>query len=76
MEADLFEHMFQANVRNRKGRVVGTRPVTATGGHWHRTVAYTVGAARAGTFEVVDFSEQDGSLTCIAQVRVALEPGP
>ena len=30
-ENDLFEHMFQANVRNRKGRVVGTRPVTATG---------------------------------------------
>jgi hypothetical protein len=30
----------------------------------------------AGTFEAVDFSEQDGSLTCIAQVRVALEPAP
>jgi Immunoglobulin-like domain of bacterial spore germination len=75
-ETDLFEHMFQANVRNRRGRVVGTRPVTATGGHWHRTVPYTVGSAQAGTFEVVDFSEQDGSLSCIAQVRVALEPGP
>jgi Immunoglobulin-like domain of bacterial spore germination len=76
MESDLFEHMFQANVRNRKGRVVGTRPVTATGGHWHRTVQYDVAASQAGTFEAVDFSEQDGSLACIAQVRVALEPAP
>jgi hypothetical protein len=25
-ETDLFEHMFQANVRNRKGRVVGRVP--------------------------------------------------
>ena len=73
-ENDLFEHMFQANVRNRKGRVVGTRPVTATGGHWHRTVQYDVSASHPGTFEAVDFSEQDGSLTCIAQVRVALAP--
>lgn len=75
-ETDLFEHMFQANVRNRKGRVVGTRPVTATGGHWHRTVQYNVAASHPGTFEVVDFSEQDGSLSCIAQIRVALEPAP
>jgi len=75
-ENDLFEHMFQANVRNRKGRVVGTRPVTAAGGHWHRTVRYGVGSSQAGTFEVVDFSEQDGSLFCIAQIRVALAPGP
>jgi len=75
-ETDLFEHMFQADVRNRKGRVVGTRPVTATGGHWHRRVPFTVAASQPGTFEAVDFSEQDGSLTCIAQVRVALEPAP
>jgi hypothetical protein len=68
--------MFQANVRNRKGRVVGTRPVTAAGGHWHRPVRYGVGSSQAGTFEAVDFSEQDGSLSCIAQIRVALAPGP
>ena len=73
-ETDLFEHMFQADVRNKKGRVVGTRPVTATGGHWHRRVPYTVGSSQPGTFEVVDFSEQDGSLSCIAQVRVPLTP--
>jgi hypothetical protein len=75
-ENDLFEHMFQANVRNQKRRVVGTRPVTATSGHWYRTVPYDVGGAQPGTFEAVDLSEQDGSLVCIAQVRVALEPGP
>jgi hypothetical protein len=75
-ETDLFEHMFQADVRNANGRIVGTRSVTATSGHWHRTVHYDVGGAQAGTFEVVDFSEQDGSLSCIAQVRVALAPAP
>jgi hypothetical protein len=75
-ENNLFEHMFQANVRNRRGRVVGTRPVSANGGHWHRHVSFGVGAPQAGTFEVVDLSEHDGSLACIAQVRVALEPAP
>ena len=75
-ESDLFEHMFQADVRNEKGRVVGLRPVTASGGHWHRTVPYTVSASQRGTFEVVDFSEQDGSLSCIAQIRVPLAPAP
>ncbi len=75
-ETDIFEHMFQADVRNAKGRVVGTRPVTASAGHWHRTVRYDVGRSQPGTFEVVDFSEQDGSLSCIAQVRVALAPAP
>ena len=33
-ETDLFEHMFQAIVRNRNERIVGTRPVTATAGQW------------------------------------------
>ena len=51
-ENDLFEHMFQVNVRNQKGRVVGTRPVTASGGHWHRTVQFDIGVAQKGTVEV------------------------
>ena len=75
-ENDLFEHMFQMNVRNQKGRVVGTRPVTASAGHWHRTVPFDIGVAQKGTVEVVDFSEQDGSLICIAQLRATLAPGP
>jgi hypothetical protein len=75
-ENDLFEHMFQMNVRNQKGRVVGTRPVTASAGHWHRTVPFDIGVAQEGTVEVVDFSEQDGSLFCIAQLRATLTPVP
>ena len=75
-ENDLFEHMFQMNVRNQKGRVVGTRPVTASAGHWHRTVPFDIGVAQKGTVEGVDFSEQDGSLTCIAQLRATLTPAP
>jgi hypothetical protein len=45
-ENDLFEHMFQMNVRNQKGRVVGTRPVTASAGHWHRRCRSTSGSRR------------------------------
>jgi hypothetical protein len=75
-ENDLFEHMFQMNVRNKKGRVVGTRPVTASAGHWHRNVPFDIGVAQKGTVEVVDFSERDGSLTCIAQLPATLAPAP
>ncbi|MET1010308.1 MAG: hypothetical protein ABWY96_09685 [Gaiellaceae bacterium] len=32
--------------------------------------------ATGGTLEAVDFSEKDGSLVCIAQVRVTLKPPP
>ena len=49
-ENDLFEHMFQANVRNQKGRVVGTRPVTATGRSLAQNRAVRrVGVAQKGT---------------------------
>jgi Immunoglobulin-like domain of bacterial spore germination len=73
-ETDLFEHMFQANVRNRHGRVIRSRSVTATGGHWHKSLPYDVSRQQAGTLEAVDLSEQDGSLACIVQVRVTLKP--
>ena len=56
--------------------IIEAEAVTASACHWHRTVRYDVGRAQPGTFEVVDFSEQDGSLSCIAQVRVALAPAP
>jgi hypothetical protein len=75
-ETDLFEHMFQADLRNRHGRVISSRSVTATGGHWHRSLPYGVARQQPGTLEAVDFSEQDGSLTCIVQVRVTLQPAP
>ena len=75
-ETDLFEHMFQADVRNRHGVIVRSRSVTSSGGHWHKSLPYDVSRQQAGTLEAVDFSEQDGSLACIVQVRVTLKPVP
>ena len=75
-ENDVFEHMITAAERDRHGKVLRSRGVTATAGHWHRIVAYSVTDAQPGTLEVVDFSEKDGSLTCIAQLRATLTPAP
>lgn len=75
-EQDLFEHMFAMTLRKANGAVVKTRGVTASNGNWHRSFAYAIGHQQAGTLEVVDFSEKDGSLICIAQVRVTLHPPP
>jgi len=75
-EHDLFEHMFQAGVRNSAGRLVRAVGVTSSGGLWSRTFSYSVAGQQAGTLEAVDFSEKDGSLVCIAQVRVTLKPPP
>ena len=75
-EQDLFEHMFAMTLRKANGAVVKTRGVTASNGAWHRSFAYAIGHRQAGTLEVVDFSEKDGSLICIAQVRVTLRPPP
>ena len=73
-EHDLFEHMFQVGVRNSAGRLVRAVGATSSGGLWSRTFSYSVAARQAGTLEAVDFSEKDGSLVCIAQVRVTLKP--
>jgi len=75
-EQDLFEHMFAMTLRKKNGAVAKTRGVTASNGAWHRSFAYTIGHRQAGTLEVVDFSEKDGSLVCIAQVGVTLRPAP
>ena len=75
-EQDLFEHMFAMTLRKANGAVVKTRGVTASNGTWHRSFTYAIGHQQAGTLEVVDFSEKDGSLICIAQVRVTLQPPP
>jgi hypothetical protein len=75
-EQDLFEHMFAMTLRKENGAVAKTRGVTATNGSWHRSLGYSVGHRQAGTLEVVDFSEKDGSLVCIAQVRVTLRRAP
>jgi immunoglobulin-like protein involved in spore germination len=71
-ERNLFEHMFVVNVRNEAGRVVGRRGVASSNGRWSTAVSYRVSRAQPGTLEAVDLSEGDGSLVCLAQVRVTL----
>jgi Immunoglobulin-like domain of bacterial spore germination len=75
-ERDLFEHMFQIGVRKANGRIARRVPVTAFAGHWSRSFRYSASRPQAGTLEVVDLSEKDGALACIAQVRVLLLPPP
>jgi hypothetical protein len=65
-EDGLFEHTFQLVLRKRGGRTARAVAVTATGGDWSKSLRYSVGGA-AGHPRVVDVSEQDGSLSCIAQ---------
>lgn len=73
-ERGLFEHMFVVRIRNLRGAVVATRSVAALGGRWHSNLTYRVSRPQAGTLEAVDLSEGDGSLVCLAQVRVKLLP--
>jgi immunoglobulin-like protein involved in spore germination len=73
-ERNLFEHMFLVQARDARGAVVGRRAVAARGGRWSANLAYRLGHSQKGTLEAVDFSEADGSLVCIAQVKVALRP--
>lgn len=73
-ERNLFEHMFLVQVRDAHGGVVGRRSVAAAGGRWSTNVAYHVSRPQAGTLEAVDPSEGDGSLVCLAQVKVTLKP--
>ena len=75
-ENDVFEHMFTTAVRSKKGTVLSRRATTATAGHWHRVIPYSLSEVQPGTLEAVDFSERDGSLVCISQVRVTLQPAP
>jgi hypothetical protein len=71
---NLFESNFVMRVRDGLGRVLGRRIVTANG-PWAQTVSYPVGTSRqAGTLEAVAESAKDGSLVCIVQRRVRLEP--
>lgn len=75
-EHGIFEHMFQVTLRKASGVVARSVGVTSSGGNWSRTFSYLVADPQAGTLEAVDLSEKDGSLTCIAQVRVTLQPPP
>jgi len=73
VEQDLFEGSFVLRVRDASGRVVGSRTMTARGA-WSARVAYVVVRAGMGTVEAVAASAKDGSLACLVQVRVGLNP--
>ena len=73
VENQLFEGSFVLRVRDATGRVVGRRVMTARGA-WNARVAYRVSAVGTGTLEAVADSAKDGSLDCLVQVRVGLNP--
>ena len=73
VERDLFEASFILRVRDAAGRSVGRRIMTARGA-WSARVAYRVTTAQTGTLEAVAASAKDGSLACLVQVRVGLNP--
>jgi hypothetical protein len=73
VERDLFEASFVLRVRDAAGRVVGRRLMTARGA-WSARVAYRVSTAQTGTLEGYAASAKDGSLACLVQVRVGLNP--
>ena len=64
---------FILRVRDATGRVVGRRVMTARGA-WSARVAYRVSSVGTGTLEAVADSAKDGSLACLVQVRVGLNP--
>ncbi|MEA2194904.1 MAG: Immunoglobulin-like domain of bacterial spore germination [Solirubrobacteraceae bacterium] len=73
VERDLFEGSFVLRVRDARGHAVGRRIMTARGA-WSARVAYRVSTAGTGTLEAVAASAKDGSLACLVQVRVGLNP--
>jgi hypothetical protein len=74
-EQNLFEHSFLVAVRAANGRIVASQPVTAEGG-WRVKFPYRVPQHQAGTLEAASGSAKDGSLACLAQLRVTLVPRP
>ncbi len=73
VEHQLFEGSFVLRVRDAAGRSVGRRVMTARGA-WNARVAYRVSRVSTGTLEAVAESAKDGSLDCLVQVRVGLDP--
>ncbi|WP_028063909.1 Gmad2 immunoglobulin-like domain-containing protein [Solirubrobacter soli] len=71
---DIFENQFVTIVRDRVGHVIGHRPVSfGASGAWSSTIRYRSSRVQPATLEAVDDSERDGSLACLAQVRVQLQ---
>jgi hypothetical protein len=70
----LFEATFVVRIRRADGRAIKRRIVTMQPGQWHESIGYRIGTAQPGTVEVVAQSAKDGSLDCLAQKRVQLQP--
>jgi hypothetical protein len=66
--------MFLVRLRDARGAIVSSRAVASSRGRWSVRLSYHVARAQPGTLEAVDLSEGDGSLVCLAQVRIALRP--
>jgi Immunoglobulin-like domain of bacterial spore germination len=75
-ERGLFEHQFAVLVRDRAGRVLGRRHVTAARGRWSASVAFHHVARQLGTLEAAAASAKDGSLACLVQERVRIPATP
>jgi hypothetical protein len=70
----IFENQFTLAIRSAAGRVVAHRNVAfaRTAPSWTSTLSYAVPIDQPGTLEAVDLSPRDGSLACLAQIRVPL----
>ena len=68
---NLYEHAFSVIVRGARGKALGVRAGSASG-RWNASIRYHATHRQAGTLEAVSFSGKDGSITCIAQVRLTL----
>jgi hypothetical protein len=72
----IFENTFEVVVRGANGRVLGRRANVHARptwpGNWGARVHYKASHRQTGTLEAVALSPKDGSLACLAQVRVTL----
>jgi hypothetical protein len=71
-ERDLFEHSLILRLRRASGRIHGQRPATAARRRWSTRFRYPRTRRQSGTLEAVALSAKDGTLDCLAQVRVRL----
>jgi len=69
-ERDLFEHSLVVRLRRANGLVHRERAATAAGGRWSTRFRYPRTRRRTGTLEAVALSAKDGTLDCLAHVRV------
>jgi len=66
----LFENSLLVRLRRAGGRVHAQRAATAAAGRWSTRFRYPRTRRRTGTLEAVALSAKDGTLDCLAQVRV------